>query len=98
MDLIDERNRKQKLASTVIKRRNVVYNQLQQPIEESEKETVEEKADLTPEQKQQQEILARLQKERVENEASKQRVIDRMVYEREKDRLAVEALLRDQEE
>ena len=77
MDVIDERNRKAKLAKMVIKRRNVIYTV---PQEEKKEE------DST-------DILARLEQENKNKEAKKRMEIDHLVEEQERKQMEEDHIL-----
>lgn len=80
MDRIDERNRKEKMAKSIIKRRNVVYTS---PEEIKDQEQA----------KKAQEILERLEREQQEDEDKKRMEIEKLLKEQEKNQKEIERIM-----
>lgn len=77
MDVIDKRNMQEKMAKSIIKRRNVVYTVPQQP-EEQKAETEELVIDAKS-----QEILDRLEQEHEDDERKKREQIELLLEQQE---------------
>lgn len=87
MDVIDERNRKAKMAKMVVKRRNVIYNSLEE--KEEEKPECDKRA---------YEILERLDKEHQEEEDKKRMEIEDLIAEQERKLMEVNRILNEKQE
>ena len=86
LDVIDERNRKAKLAKMVIKRRNVIY---QSPVQN---EKTMERTKMV------QDVLTRLELERKEEEEKKQMEIESLIEENERKLREVNRILNEKQE
>lgn len=90
MDLIDKRNKKEKMASSIIKRRNVIYAMPQQ-INESEKEggpEPEKKPATEPE-----EILEHFREEKRNDEEKWRQEIEHLLEEQEKNQAEINRIM-----
>lgn len=82
MDVIDKRNIQEKMAKSVIKRRNVVYTtpekqEQNEPVKEAQEEEVQV---INPKA---QEILDRLEQEHLADERKKREELERLIAEQE---------------
>lgn len=91
MDFIDKRDRKEKMAKSVIKRRNVVYTYPQE-IGEKGQEEKQEKTEKALE------ILERLEQEQRADDEKWQQEIEQLLAEQEKNQMEINRIMNEKQE
>lgn len=108
MDMIDKRNQREKIARSIIKRRNVIYSPEAYTGPVSEEQTTNGPQTMAQEpaapashetgaSAEALEVLARLEREAAEDEAAKRAEIERAVAQQEEQQLAISRILNEKE-
>ncbi len=109
MDYIDKRNMQEKMAKSIIKRRNVIYTIPQEPVQATSPENEEmtsmeanaltsAESVMTEEEELALEILKRLEKEHQEDEMRKRREIELLLEEQERNQQEINRIMNKQNE